>query len=276
MQLEPTRMFGLRGGIGVWPRSVHPALRGLGVECGNVCVRLLAYFGGLLVLAVIAADLVTPAVKSESAAAHEKSRWLSAVRPYPSFSVPLEDLSDKSINYDILRHAEGGGRRDVLTWTLAQGGPPIARIEIYRPGGEAEAFGEPGPTLAQSAGLRSAAGVVPAGMIDSKFGRVPLFTLDPSGTEKSSCIGFLTAMETPKLQISGWFCPQDKDREAREVAACAIDRLTLLSSGNDAGVAALFARAELRRGLCDSSGAVRGGPADWVTALNGPKLRGGI
>ena len=38
----------------------------------------------------------------------------------------------------------------------------------------------------------------------------------------------------------------------------------------------LFARAELRRGLCDSSGTVRGGPADWVTALNGPKLRGGI
>lgn len=256
--------------------GIHPALRGIGLECRHIGVRLLAYLGGLAVLAVIAADLVShaPAI---TASAGEKSPWLAAVRPYPAFSVPLDEFDGKSISYEIFRHAEGGGRRDILTWSETDGGAPIGRLQIYRPGGEPNTFGIAAPTLAASAGVEKPQAVQPAGIIDSKFGQVPLFALSGPAGAGTRCMGFLTAMAKPKLEISGWFCPAEATRPLRTLVACAVDRLTLLSSGNDAEIAALFAQAELRRGLCNSAGAVQmAGDGDWISALGGPQLRGAV
>jgi hypothetical protein len=52
--------------------------------------------------------------------------------------------------------------------------------------------------------------------------------------------------------------------------ACALDRLTMLSAGNDPRLAELFARAELKRAGCSNSAAA----PDWVTATGEPQLRG--
>ena len=53
--------------------------------------------------------------------------------------------------------------------------------------------------------------------------------------------------------MSGWSC-QGAGLPARRAAiACALDRLTLLTSGNDPKVAELFARAEFKRGCCASA-----------------------
>lgn len=257
--------------------GIHPELRWLGLECGHVGVRLLAYLGGLVVLAVIAADLLIQSPSPASIQAPDQNRWLSAARPYPAFSVPMSELGDRAAAYDIFRHAEGGGRRDVLTWAGTDADRPVARIEIYRPGSERGSFGQAAATLADSAGLASEDAVQPAGMIDTKFGRVPLFAFATPRSGGQSCLGFLQISRSPPLQMSGWFCPQDSQINARTLAACALDRLTMLSSGNDARIAALFARAELQRGLCDSTGAPKvAAAADWITALNRPQLRGGF
>ena len=59
----------------------------------------------------------------------------------------------------------------------------------------------------------------------------------------------------------------------RTAIGCMLNRLMLLTAGNDPKLAELFARAELRRSDC----AVASAPAlsaDWVTASDNPRLRG--
>ena len=58
----------------------------------------------------------------------------------------------------------------------------------------------------------------------------------------------------------------------RAAIGCMLNRLILLTAGNDPKLAELFARAELKRGNC---AARRHAPsADWVTAAENPRLRG--
>ena len=49
-----------------------------------------------------------------------------------------------------------------------------------------------------------------------------------------------------------------------------LDRLTLLTSGNEPKLAELFAHAELKRGGCAAASLT----ADWLTAAENPQLRG--
>jgi hypothetical protein len=51
-----------------------------------------------------------------------------------------------------------------------------------------------------------------------------------------------------------------------------LNRLVLLTAGNDPKLAELFARAELKRGSCAST--TSAASADWVTAAQNPLLRG--
>ena len=51
-----------------------------------------------------------------------------------------------------------------------------------------------------------------------------------------------------------------------------LNRLVLLTAGNDPKLAELFARAELKRGSC--AAATSAVSADWVTAAQNPLLRG--
>lgn len=262
--------------------GIHPALRGLGLECRSIGVRLLAYAGGLLILAAIAADLISglshSAADSTPNAAPARKLWLEAVRPQPAFSVPMGEFDGNSGAYKILRHAEGGGRKDILSFADPNG-ILLGRFTIYRPGSEIEGFGEPSKTLADSADLVSAENVQAAGVAATKFGWVPLFAFareTTPGKPDPACLGFVTASKAPRLQISGWFCQGEDLVHAREFAACTLDRLTMLSSGNDSQVAALFANAERQRGRCGSDGTLTGkaGVNDWITGLNEPKLRG--
>ena len=57
-------------------------------------------------------------------------------------------------------------------------------------------------------------------------------------------------------------------------AACLSNRPVLLNAGNDAGLAELFARAELRRPDCASGGAREAG--DWIVSAQNPRLRGAL
>jgi hypothetical protein len=52
-----------------------------------------------------------------------------------------------------------------------------------------------------------------------------------------------------------------------------LNRLILLTAGNDPKLAELFAHAELRRSDC-SPAAVPALSADWVTGAENPRLRG--
>jgi hypothetical protein len=75
------------------------------------------------------------------------------------------------------------------------------------------------------------------------------------------------------LRISGFSCQGDAIPLRRAALGCMLNRLTLLAAGNDARLAELFARAELRRNDCQAP-SQPGLSADWVTGAGNPSLRG--
>jgi hypothetical protein len=250
---------------------VHPALINFAEEFRAFSVRLMAYACGVGALALIAADLLSgAAIDAVKAAVPLRSRdaWAAAVRPQPAFAAPVADFSGHSESYEILRHPEGG-RKDILRWSAALTEAPLSQIELYRPGAELTAFGPVAAEIAARIAPGSTEAVQAAGVIETKFGPVALvgFASQAGGTP---CIGFAHSFESPRLQISGWTCQGDNAQMQRRAVACALDRLTMLSAGNDPKLAELFARAELKRAGCSNSAST----PDWITAMSEPQLRG--
>jgi hypothetical protein len=226
-------------------------------------VALLALFGGL---AVYLWQQLPDATAMEPAAAG----WSLASRPVPAFAVSRLDLHDKTETYEIFRHPEGG-RRDIFRWTDAEHSP-AAELEIYRPGGEAA-----GPAIATIAAQLDPGGtseLEAAGIIDSKFGSVAL--LRPAARDGGrACLGFLKQVDAPNIRIFGWICQGAGLPVQRAAISCMLNRLTLLTAGNDPKLAEMFAHAELRRTDCAPSGP----PAlssDWVMGSENPRMRGAL
>jgi hypothetical protein len=219
------------------------ALKSAVDEICATLARLIAYLCALALLFIVGVYLwdQLPEMHGEASAQPD---WTVATRSIPAFSSNQYDFLYKSKTYQIFRHAEGG-RKDMLRWN-AENGRPLAGVAIYRPGGEFE------PPITADA----------AGIVDSKFGPVTL--LKPHG---SPCLGFLKAIEQPALRISGFVC-QGETVPARGAAiACLLNRLSLVAAGNDARLAELFARADLKRADCRT---------DWISGSDRPSLRGAI
>ena len=83
-----------------------------------------------------------------------------------------------------------------------------------------------------------------------------------------SCLGFVKRLDEPNLQISGWSCQGEALPARRAAISCMLNRLVLLTAGNDPKLAELFARAELKRGNC--AAAPSAVSADWVTGCAKP------
>jgi hypothetical protein len=269
------------------PTSIHPALNGFAAECAATLTRLMAYVGVLGLLAMAALhfwDELPDAAPPEPAA---KAGWSLASRSYPAFAVSPLDLSDKTETYEIFRHPEGG-RKDVLRWT-AQGsalaGKPVAELEIYRPSGEfdpsdvanAEIAARMNPQGDPKGDRQGSPGLEAAGVIDSKFGAVALLRTSShaNGAKEVAkpCLGFIKRLGDPNLQISGWTCQGDGSPVRRAAIGCMLNRLTLLTAGNEPKLAELFARAELKRGSCAAT-MPSATSVDWVTGIENPRLRG--
>jgi hypothetical protein len=247
---------------------IHPALTSFADECTATLARLLAYVGTLALVAMLGIHLWEQLPADEPTEPAAKASWSLADRSHPAFAVSQSDFLEKTASYEIFRHPLGG-RRDVMRWA-GQGEQPVAELEIYRPGGE---IGQSGPAFADLAARMvpgDARELEAAGVIDSKFGPVTLLRRPGEG---GSCLGFLKRLDDPALQITGWSCQGDGLPAQRAVAGCMLNRLILLTAGNDPKLAELFARAELRRTSC--AAASPGAPAaDWVTSAGNPLLRG--
>ncbi len=253
--------------------GIHPALRDFADECRAVAVRVMAYVSGLAVLAIIAADLFAAApvaLHAEAPGVSAPPGWIEAGRPHPAFAVSKLDLADKTEAYTILRHPEGG-RKDILGWSVGPGERPIAGLEIYRPGGEIDAFADPAAALAARMTGAQDGEVEPAGVTDTKFGPVALLRLSGAAADRQSCLGFARVFENPHIRISGWSCQAQPVAAQRAFLGCTLNRLTLLSAGNDPKLAELFARAELKRDTCSMTQAPTAG---WLASADAPSLRG--
>ncbi|MCF2521419.1 hypothetical protein [Bradyrhizobium sp. G127] len=251
--------------------GIHPALRNFADECSAVAVRILAYVCGLAVLAVIAVDLFSAVPVAANTDTPALPGWTPASRPHPAFAISKLDLSDRPDAYEILRHPEGG-RRDILRWAASAGEAPTAEIEIYRPGGELDAFTAADAGLAARMAGQPATEVEPAGVLETKFGRVALLRLSGAALPaKQTCLGFVKTFTAPNVTLSGWSCQAGSLAAQKTFLGCTLNRLTLLSAGNDPKMAELFARAELRRDTCNMTTATA---TNWIAAGDTPPLRG--
>lgn len=250
--------------------GIHPALRSFADECGAVAVRLLAYVSGLAVLAVVAVDLLSAVPVAANIATPAVPGWTPASRPHPAFAISKLDLSDRTEAYEILRHPDGG-RKDILRWAAHAGETPTAEIEIYRPGGELDAFAAADADIAARMAQHGSSDIEPAGVIDTKFGSIALLRF--SGTAppgKQACLGFVKNFAAPTVRISGWSCQAGSLPGQRAFVGCTLNRLILLSAGNDPGMAELFARAELRRDTCTMTTT---SATNWIASHEAPPLR---
>jgi hypothetical protein len=254
---------------------IHPALSSFADEYCGMLAHHVAYVGALALLAIVGIHLWDQLPAGEALEPSAKAGWSASARPYPAFAVSQVDLPEKTETYGIPRHP-GGGRKDVLRWAARdekQAERPVAELEIYRPGGE---FSPSVPAIVEIAGRMDPAGgreLEAAGLIDSKFGTVTLLRFAADAKGARSCLGFVKRVDEPNLRISGWSCQGDALPARRAAISCMLNRLILLTAGNEPKLAELFARAELRRGSCAAS-ATSATSADWVISAENPRLRG--
>jgi hypothetical protein len=242
---------------------IHPALTSFTDEACATFARLFAYMGTLALLGILTLhgwDQLQLIMADEPAA---RPGWSPADRSYPAFAVSSVDSHEKSVSYTILRHPEGG-RKDILRWT----GPAanvVTELEIYRPGSEFD----PAVGAGLAARMGGTLGLETSGVLDSKVGAVSLLR-QLGRPEASSCLAFFKRSDDPALQFSGFSCERDSLPARRAAIGCMLDRLTLLTSGNEPKLAEFFAQAELKRGGCAPASLM----ADWMTSTENPQLRG--
>jgi hypothetical protein len=253
---------------------IHPALTSFAEVCGTLA-HLIAYVGALALLAILGIHLWDRLPVGEAVEPSASAGWSAVTRSHPAFAISQIDLPEKTVTYEILRHPLGG-RKDVIRWAARddqQGERPVAEVEIYRPGDEfspsIQASAEISARMDPGGGRELEA----AGVIDSKFGPVMLVRRAGDADGARSCLGFIKRVGEPNLQISGWSCQGDALPARRASVGCILNRLILLTAGNEPKLAELFARAELRRGSCAPS-AASAIPTDWVVGAENPALRG--
>ncbi|MBR0940144.1 MULTISPECIES: hypothetical protein [Bradyrhizobium] len=251
------------------PTQIHLALAALADEIVGTLARLFAYVGALVLFAILALAALDqlPSLRDDEPA--EKPAWSVADRSQPAFALSRLDSSEKTASYVILRHPEGG-RRDVMRWA-GEADKPVAELEIYREGGEFDVTRPATADLAAHMDLGETTPLEQAGLIDTKFGPVALFR--PIGTAEAAraCLGYLKRSEEPALQISGFSCQGDTLPARRAAIVCTLNRLTLLTSGNEPKLAELFAHAELKRRSCAPQGS-----SDWLLGAANAQLRGAL
>ena len=228
-----------------------PAAYSLSEDIRATFVRVLAYMGGLGLVAIAAAGIShVPALVEPGSAPHPQ--WIEVENPHPAFELAMPELATIRAHYAILRRAADAARKDVLTWGTAAAPGPVVRVEIYRSGDLTEAFIDPESEIAERiVGYTVTDDVNPAGRIDSKFGAVPLvdFAIALHGHQRR-CLGFARAFAQPSMQIAGWYCSPGDEIVDRSALTCVLDRLTMLSAGGDPSLDAMFARAEIKRTFC--------------------------
>ncbi len=213
-------------------------------------VRVFAYLGAIGALSLIATELVTQPHTAAMAEAPPRPAWIEVEKPWPAFQLSMPGIGDSDAHYAIRRHAEGGGRKDVLSFGELGRTQRFVSFDIYRAGREIGGFAAAPDAVRELAaehgrvsGLRSA---MP---IESKFGKLQTFEFAIGPFSGYNCIGFVRTFNGPGVQIGGLSCNMNLlvDRSA---VTCALDRLTLMSAGSDPDIARLFAQAELKRNFC--------------------------
>lgn len=266
---------------------MQSGLLGFANEFSATCVRIFAYIGGIVVLAVVVVKVFGSPMVKAAVGPSPRVQWTDVERPFRAFAASIPDFAQGEPGYAIRRNTSGGGRKDIMSWGPAWDDPAGAgsrlMIEIYRPGTEIARFGDAASEVtARTADLGGPYALTPTDAIDSKFGRFAAFSFTArSGDQPRNCLGFARAFKDPLVEIAGWYCKAVAEVVERRTLACALERLSLLMAASEPKITALFARAELRRKVCRAKPARTQRASntrrhDWIDARKTPKLRGRV
>jgi hypothetical protein len=236
--------------LGLFARELHAT-----------AARTIAYCAALGAFGLILVEIAGPRGGSVKAASPE---WIEVIRPLPAFALTIPEF-EGAHRYSIWRHVSGVARRDVLSF--GQEGGPTATVEIFRGDVDEEDI------TSSIAELRLSAPRAAPNSIDTKFGPVRVESAIEDGR---NCLRFSRKFEELRFEISGTFCNAGLELVDHGMAACALDRLSLIAAGSEPRLATLFARAELRRDFCGQKNvflAATPKRTDWIDAQRDPKLR---
>ena len=188
---------------------MHPALHSWRDELPSNFVRLLAYLCAVALLSIAAARLFeSPKAIGAITPMHE-SKWIEIERPFPAFALSIPEAAEVAATYAIRRHADGGGRKDILELGDADGTAPYLHVEIYRPGTEIQTFAD-----SQAEIFESAAALRPAELrraeqdLASKFGPLTVFFFTASKGTPRQCLAYVRAFDRPAPAIVRLVLPE--------------------------------------------------------------------
>src|ERR1700721_1811339 len=114
---------------------VQPASYSVPGDIRATLARILAYMGGLGLLAVVAACFFQSDPGPLAAVASAPiAVWTAAEKPYPAFELLMPELNGSQFNYAILRRSRDNARKDVMTWGARAISRPSAPAEFFDPG----------------------------------------------------------------------------------------------------------------------------------------------
>jgi len=244
-------------------------------ELRAVTIRTAAYACTFAAMALMGLEFATLPPAAVVAEGGSDSEWIEVVRPFPAFAMTISNFDDDA-RYASFRHQSGGGRRDVLTFGDLSSAGATAVVELYRAGAESSVDEDVITASIGELRLSSRPALPPT--IETKFGPVTVegFTDHAPGGNRQ-CLKFLRSFEEPHFELSGWFCNAGLEIVDPAMIACALDHLTLVSAGSEPRLAALFARAELKRTFCGQAGVLFAATprrGNWIEAARDPRLRG--
>lgn len=247
----------------------------------NIAVLAALALGALALFGNHPPDMAAPAATAATAPAERPADtgfpitgWQENRRPIELVALEAPELRRVKSVYRSRSHPSGR-REESLSWTDPRDGG-VAHIAV-----QLGARGEDSPLfvdLARRAAVQSLSVVrmAPPQRLLTKFGDVEVADLAlsaPDGQEMP-CLGFRRRSVDDGPGLAGWYCLA-KPTVERPALACFIDRLALMSAGEDLALRRFFTEAEKRRATCPTSRVSTGRRATWLDVDGeAPMIRG--
>lgn len=208
--------------------------------------------------------------------------WLEIVKPIQLYELAGSEFGHLPLDYAARRRPDGRERQDTLTFGEFGDDAPFIRLSIHRIGAEAiDAPADLFVGLARLAGAGHLA-VTKSGLptlIATRFGSFATADVTLSrGMLSAPCLGFRLdpPTATKPMDIAGFACGSQSKPMDRASLGCLLDRIDLVSAGDDEAMRAFFVDAERRRGQeCSPSRLVAAGSRPtWLDSeARSPALR---
>ena len=241
--------------------------------------RRASRFGTIVAVATLLAALALAggtrllAPRAAAGPASGETAWVEIRRPIALFDLAGTEFSKLPATYQARRRDADGAREDVMTFGRLGDDRPFLQLSLTRVGPPAGSVGDDlADALAQLAGARglSATRIERSTPLETRLG--PLDTADLvlwDSAGGTPCLGFRgDAQGGSVLRVAGFVCGAPGRPLGRGALACAVDRIDLVSAGDDAALRAVFVAAERRGGISCLAGS---GPI----SLLGPARRAG-